>query len=65
MGDTGPQHPQNTTEKPNISQQGGAYLGAFDPQLTQIIEAWPRLGESLRDAVLCIVSNSTQKKEKP
>jgi len=54
--------PQNT-EKSAISENGGAESGAFsvessslEPNLQQIIDAWPTLPEAFRGAIMAMIA---------
>ena len=62
IGDTGLEHLAKTTGKTSDSESGGAESGAvadeigpIDPELQRIIEAWPRLSEAVKSAILTLL----------
>ena len=69
LGDTGlePVTSSSSNDKPLCEQgkSGGAESGAFsadspqiDPDLAKVIDAWPKLAEAIRIAVLAMVNAS-------
>jgi hypothetical protein len=61
MGDEGIEHPPLTLPKTAISENASAKSGAPnaentppDPDLVKLIEAWPRLSDDTRTAILRI-----------
>lgn len=41
-----------------IQTAGGATIGAIDPRLAEIIEAWPALSDAQRAELLAIMRNA-------
>ena len=63
--DRGLEQPKDSSEKIEGSNSGGAKSGVIhapfppdDPRLRAIIDAWPTLPESVREAIMAMVSGS-------
>jgi hypothetical protein len=54
-GPAGPALPAKTPGKPGVVESGGAESGAFDPDLTKIVAAWPSLPEPIKRAMLALI----------
>jgi len=62
MGDDGLEPPPKTSGKPGVSQTGGAESGAVDarepsadPEIAEVVAAWPTLAVAVRANILAAV----------
>ncbi len=62
MGGTGHELPAELSEKTPVSSTGGAESGALggefdppDPNLAEVVKAWAKLPEAVRENILAIV----------
>ena len=61
MTPTGLEPSTNSAIRPPVLEEGGAKssaLGALDPDLQEIVDAWPDLSEAERRIILTIVQNA-------
>jgi hypothetical protein len=56
MGDTGPEHTINSTQKTAISKTGDAESDAVDARLQAVVDAWPDLPDDVKDEMVEMVS---------
>jgi hypothetical protein len=67
MGDEGIEHPPLALSKTTISPSGGAESGAHDapdpirdPDLAQIMAAWPELAQHIKAAIMALVQSASK-----